>query len=126
MVELESIAINGTIIITSVGAASWLFKRWMGEREDKETELKKELGLSIKEHMSDIKERIEANRDFYMQSYGDLKEAMARVENLQRIANGRTSTLESDLKVQIAVCKQRNERRVGEGQNLHRRCDDNL
>lgn len=114
----------------TVGAVSWavyLFRKWMGQRESAEIEIKKEalmasakvaqdLAIRHKESCEEIKQKIADNRRYYETTYNDLSADNKEIIRLQRITNGRVNALETDL----AVLKQAHRDRTGK----HERKED--
>jgi hypothetical protein len=118
--NIGSILLNWAGTGVAVGATAYLFKRWMDAREKAEAEIrinasieidKVEKNLSKKHEDStiEIKREIAGNRTFYEKTYYDLKQDIRQVFDLQRVANGRTSTLEKGL----AVLEQAHKDRTG-------------
>lgn len=126
-INIVSIIVNSGVTITAVSVAIYLFKKWMNVREVTEEALKEDAKKTAKEiaekhdrSCDEIKEHIANNRNFYERTYYDLKNTYEKlyldlkkdigdVFELQRIANGRTGKLETEL----AVLRQSHEDRTG-------------
>lgn len=93
------------VTISAFGGFVWLFRKWMSQRENTESEIRinaaiqtekvaRELQARHEQSCIEIKQQIADNKAFYKETYGDLKKDIGDVANLQRIANGRTTKLE--------------------------------
>ena len=118
--NIGSILLNWAGTGVAVGATAYLFKRWMDAREKAEAEIRinasieidkveKNLSKKHEDSTNEIKKHVADNRIFYEKTYLDLKQDIRQVFDLQRIANGRTSTLEKGL----AVLEQAHKDRTG-------------
>jgi hypothetical protein len=116
----------GNLIVNAglLAAVGYLAKRYI-DKNDESIEM---INTTIKENRiaaiidnqekhDDLKERIQSNREFYTDTYKDLKKDIENVAALQRIANGRTGKLEmnvhdldTSVRTQVNLCKQRNEK----------------
>jgi hypothetical protein len=54
---------------------------------------------------AEIKDGIKANRDEYIRVSGEIKTSIDTLAEHQRVANGRTGSLESKLERQVAICE---------------------
>ena len=100
-----------------VGIIGFFIKRFMDKTENRIDRNKEEAKKDNQEKHDDLKERIQANREFYHATYKDLKEDIKVISDLQKIANGRVSKLETNVhdldisvRTQVKLCKQRNEK----------------
>jgi hypothetical protein len=118
-IEISTI-LNIFATIGSVGWATYLFRKWMLQRESAEQEIKRDaLRASEKvaldfaerhrESCEEIKAKISDNREYYKSTYDDLSADNKEIIRLQRITNGRVNQLETDL----AVLKQAHADRTG-------------
>lgn len=108
-------------LLTVVG---FFLQRYINKTDDNITKIETTIASNRLEAIADnqakhddLKERIHSNREFYHESYKDLKVDIEKIAELQRIANGRTSKLEGNVheldgsvKRQIELCKERNSR----------------
>jgi len=126
-ISILQVIIQSGVTVAAVSVAIYLIKKWMNDREVQENLIKEDAKRTSKEladkHEAstiEIKRQIANNRDFYERTYYDLKNSYERLHldlkkdigdvfNLQRIANGRTSKLETEL----AVLRQSHEDRTG-------------
>lgn len=106
-------------LLTVVG---YFANHYIVKNDESVTEIKKTIAENRKDAIAnnqlrhdDLKERIQANREFYHETYQDLKKDIEKVASLQRIANGRTGKLEGNVhdldtsvRNQIGLCKERN------------------
>ena len=100
-----------------VGIIGFFIKRFMDKTENRIDRNKEEAKKDNQEKHDDLKERIQANREFYHATYKDLKEDIKVISDLQKIANGRVSKVETNVhdldisvRTQVKLCKQRNEK----------------
>ena len=100
-----------------VGIIGFFIKRFMDKTENRIDRNKEEAKKDNQEKHDDLKERIQANREFYHVTYKDLKEDIKVISDLQKIANGRVSKVETNVhdldvsvRTQVKLCKQRNEK----------------
>ena len=118
-VEISTL-LNISATLGSVGWATYLFRKWMLQRESAEQEIKRDaLRASEKvaldfaerhrESCEEIKAKISDNREYYKSTYDDLSADNKEIIRLQRITNGRVNQLEIDL----AVLKQAHADRTG-------------
>jgi hypothetical protein len=118
-IEISTI-LNIFATIGSVGWATYLFRKWMLQRESAEQEIKRDalrasekVALEFAERhrasCEEIKAKISDNREYYKSTYDDLSADNKEIIRLQRITNGRVNQLETDL----AVLKQAHADRTG-------------
>lgn len=102
-IVIGGVAINGMLVLI----IGFFVQRWMNRVESDRKDDRESV-----EHMStDIKERIEANRTFYAQSYSDIKCSIDKLTDKVGAQNGRIGKLETNLESQIKVCEERNKKK---------------
>jgi FtsZ-interacting cell division protein ZipA len=73
-----------------------LFRDWMIKKDKSDSDIKDELSNRVAEYRHDIKETCEK-----------VDEGLGKIYEQMRIANGRTSKIESQVSVQAALCDER-------------------
>ena len=91
-----------------VTVAAFLFKRWMDRTELTITTNRADAKHENQEKHDDLKERIASNKQFYSDAYKDLKKDIEVIASLQRVANGRTSSLETEVRTQVELYQKNN------------------
>jgi hypothetical protein len=118
--------LGGTGGILAVGL--YFIKKWMNARENAEVDIRKDIAEKTTtvatdlasrhdRSVSDIKDKIQSNRDFYTQTYGDIKCSIDKLAEHVATTNGRTSKLEGAIETVVARCEERSKafyREVGE------------
>ena len=121
-IVIGGVVINGTLFML----VAFFVQRWMNrtekDREDDREEVRRianevaegaeRTAEAVAEKTAavstEIKERIEANRIFYAQSYADIKCSIDKLADHVGRQNGRLGHLETDLAKQVEACKIRN------------------
>ena len=123
-VEISTL-LNISATLGSVGWATYLFRKWMINREIAEQDIKRDalkasekVALDFAERhrasCEEIKAKISDNREYYKSTYDDLSADNKEIIRLQRITNGRVNQLEIDL----AVLKQAHADRTGRHERM--------
>ena len=89
---ISNIITNGAFI----GTTAFFIKKWMDQKDRDDANIAKDLEKTVKDH----KEELKANRE-------QLDNGLKGIFDQLRIANGRTATLEGEVKAVKAVCAER-------------------
>ena len=130
MSALDNIVIGGVVVNGILFMlVAFFVQRWMNrtekDREDDREEVRRianevaeraeNTAKTVAEKTAatsvDIKERIEANRIFYAQSYSDIKCSIDKLTEKVGEQNGRIGKLEGGLETQKRVCEERNKKK---------------
>ena len=127
-IVIGGVVINGTLFML----VAFFVQRWMNrtekDREEDREEVRRianevaeraeDTAKSVAEKTAatsvDIKERIEANRTFYAQSYTEIKCSIDKLTEKVGGQNGRIGKLEGGLEIQRKVCEERSKRKIKE------------
>ena len=126
MSALDNIVIGGVVVNGILFMlVAFFVQRWMN-RTEKDREEVRRIANEVAERAEntaktvaektaatsvDIKERIEANRIFYAQSYSDIKCSIDKLTEKVGEQNGRIGKLEGGLETQKRVCEERNKKK---------------
>ena len=116
--NLPNVLVNGGVVVSSLTFAGWMFKRWMNSREKNEADIRCELvsataqiahDLADKHEKSvaEIKDKIQSNREFYTESYGDIKKSIDKLAEHVATTNGSIGKLKETTAGIISTCEER-------------------
>ena len=90
-----------------VGVTGYLVKRWMDKQEDGATQNRKEAKDAAKELADDLKASVIEHKAEIKETNKEINDNLKGIYDQLRIANGRTSTIEGEVKMVKAVCRER-------------------
>ena len=127
-IVIGGVVVNGTLFML----VAFFVQRWMNRTEKDREEDREEVRRIANEVAEraertaetvaektaatsvEIKERIEANRTFYAQSYADIKCSIDKLAVKVGEQNGRIGKLEGGLEIQRKICEERSKRKIKE------------
>jgi hypothetical protein len=92
----------------------YLIKQWMNDvkaaltkREAAEVDIKKDIASKQEKSVSEIKEKIAENKQYYTQTYGDIKCSIDKLAEHVATTNGRIGKQESAIQEVVTRCEER-------------------
>ena len=108
--------IGGTGGVLAIGL--YFIRKWMNARESAELEIRKDiaertttvatdLAAKHEDSVKVITDKIQSNRDYYTQTYGDIKCSIDKLSDHVAVTNGRLSKTEGAIGSIKDVCEER-------------------
>lgn len=102
-IVIGGVAVNGFLVMI----IGFFVRRWMNTIDQTRKEDREESNKVLMLHTAEIKAKIETNRTFYQQTYGEIKTSIDKLTDKIGVQNGRIGHLEIELAEQVTVCKER-------------------
>ena len=108
--------IGGTGGVLAIGL--YFIKKWMNAREDAEANIRKEIAQETttvatnlasrhEQSVTEITDKIQSNRDYYTQTYGDIKCSIDKLSDHVEATNGRVKETEMAVRDVKTRCDER-------------------
>ena len=108
--------IGGTGGVLAIGL--YFIRKWMNARESAEVEIRKDiaertttvatdLAAKHEDSVKVITDKIQSNRDYYTQTYGDIKCSIDKLSDHVAITNGRIAKTEGAIQSVTVLCQER-------------------